>query len=362
MIILKKLDRYILKEVITTYFFTVATFMFLLYTGAFLKQMEMGLPLGKIITYTPFLIMMNIPFVLPLGFITGYILTFSRLSADREIQIIRTSGIPLLRIILPHLTAVFIISIAASYIYQVTIPQSRKNFRNKLISVYREIPPVAETYNKPSLLLNDEKDRIYVIGKDGDTINGIAVQHVENGRISQFMYAEKASIQRKSPTLLTFSMEQVTRLIIDNTYIDNPFFKELKIDVPIIDEDTDEAAGSDYALMTGKELQQYYRNPENPESQRRRAHLRFWLRLSLAWACFSFTIFAVPAGILSSGKSKASGFIKSILLSLIVFFPLLMGLRSYLMNHYGLNANLMMLPNWVFIIYGIYLLRKVLKI
>ncbi|MFC1583020.1 LptF/LptG family permease [Planctomycetota bacterium] len=174
-----RLNRYILRETAITYIFTVASFLFLMYTATFLKQMEMGLPLGKIIMHSPYIFFINLPFVLPLGLITGYILTFSRLAVDREIQIIRASGIPLSQIIIPHLVLGLLMSFLAGYAFLEWIPRIRRDFQQKLVSMYRDIPPVTETYNKPSLLLNRKRDRINVTARDGTDIKGLAIQHVE---------------------------------------------------------------------------------------------------------------------------------------------------------------------------------------
>lgn len=324
--------------------------------------MEMGLPLAKIVSFSPFILLINLPFVLPLGFITGYILTFSRLSVDREIQIIRAAGISLARIILPHLVFTFFFSIIACYVYQNIIPVARSDFQKKLFSLYRDIPPVTETYNKPSLLLNKGQDRIYVIAKKGEDIKGITIQHIEKGKLRQVTFAEHATITRTSKGILTFHMKDVSRLIIKDEYIDQASFEELTVDMPISEDKSDEAAGGDYALMSGAELKKIYKNKDETPMHRRKAELRYWLRLALAMACFSFTLFGVSSGILSTHKSKTSGFVVSILYSLIIFFPLLMGTRSFLMERHNVPASLMLFPNIIFIIYGCWLLRKVLKI
>ncbi|MFC1583019.1 LptF/LptG family permease [Planctomycetota bacterium] len=185
----------------------------------------------------------------------------------------------------------------------------------------------------------------------------------KNGRLTQVTFAEKARIDRHSPGLLRFKMENVSRLVIKDDYIDHPRFERLSIDVPITSPGADLAAGNQYDTRTGLELQRFARDKSNDRHDRRWAQIEFWLRISQAMACFAFTIFAIPSGILSSQKSKTSGFIISILYALIIFFPMVMGLRSFLHSPagYGFHPNLILIPNWLFIIYGAYLMGKVLR-
>jgi lipopolysaccharide export LptBFGC system permease protein LptF len=353
------LNRYILKEACLTFAYTVASFMFIFYLGAFLRQMEMGLPIWRILSYTPYILLINLQFALPLGFITGYILTFSRLSADREIQIIRVSGVPLQRIIIPHFIAALVITVCAFYLYQYTIPAMRSEFSKDLLSTYKEITPVTETYNQPSLQL--KRNRVDVVSRQGSDNKGITIQRFDKEKLQSVTFAEKAQIIRSSPDSLTFDMEDVSQLIICETYIDHPTFKNLTMHIPIKGSEADTAAGNVYDLKTGSELRRMSKDPDLKPVQRRLAGIRYWYRIALACACFSFVLFAIPSGILSQQKSRTFGFILSILIVLFVFFPLLEGIRSYLKYNASAPAYLIMFPNVLFVLFGGYRLRKVLK-
>jgi lipopolysaccharide export LptBFGC system permease protein LptF len=353
------LNRYIVKETAVTFIYTVASFMFIFYLAAFLKQLHMGIPILRIISYTPYILLINLQFALPLGLITGYILTFSRLSADREIQIIRVSGIPLQRVIFPHLAGTFIITVLAFYLYQNIIPSMRNEFSKDLLATYKEITPVTETYNQPSLAL--KRNRVDVISRQGQNIKGITIQRIEKGKLQSVTFAEKAQITRPSKDSLKFDMEHVSQLIIRDTYIDHPTYRDLTMYVPIKGDQADTAAGNIYDLKKGKELRMMINDPELKPDERRRADIRYWYRIALACACFSFVLFAIPSGILSQQKSRTFGFILSILVVLFVFFPLLEGIRSYLKYNSSIPAYCIMFPNVLFICYGGFKLRKVLK-
>jgi lipopolysaccharide export LptBFGC system permease protein LptF len=254
------------------------------------------------------------------------------------------------------------LAIGVTFLYQDAIPRSRSRFQRQLAAIYKDVPPVTETYNKPSLLLNRDRDRVNVVSKEGPLIRGLTIQRVADGRLREVTFAEEARIVRRSKRLLRFEMERVSRLIIKDDYIDHPYFERLTIDIPISGNDADDAAGSDHALRTGAQLKKFFKNKDNAPKHRRKAELEYWLRMALAMSCFSLTLFAIPSGILSSQKSRTSGFIKSILYALVIFFPLLMGLRSFLTGNPDYPANLMLVPNWLFICYGSYLLWKVLKV
>jgi hypothetical protein len=100
------LDRYIFKSVLGSCLAAVGLFAFVLMLGNALRDLLGYLLAGQITPATfAWLIVLLIPFVisyaLPMGMLTGVLLTLGRLSADSEITAMRAAGLSLARIARP---------------------------------------------------------------------------------------------------------------------------------------------------------------------------------------------------------------------------------------------------------------------
>ena len=91
------LHKYIFKQVFGAAFMTVALFVFVLVVGNVVKEVMGDLTAGRLdfwlfVKIILLLIPGVIPYALPLGMLTGILLVFGRMSAQREIVAIKASG------------------------------------------------------------------------------------------------------------------------------------------------------------------------------------------------------------------------------------------------------------------------------
>ena len=102
------IDRYILRSVLGTCAGAVGLFAFVLVLGNAIRdllsyvlagQLELGAFARLVAMLVPFVI----SYALPMGMLTGVLLTLGRLSADSEITALRAAGIGLTRIARPVL-------------------------------------------------------------------------------------------------------------------------------------------------------------------------------------------------------------------------------------------------------------------
>ena len=102
------LDRHIFKSVLFTCAASVGLFAFVMILGNAVKDL-LGYVLADQLAFGTFarLVGLLVPFVvsfaLPMGMLTGVLLTLGRLSADSEITAMRASGLSLFRIARPVL-------------------------------------------------------------------------------------------------------------------------------------------------------------------------------------------------------------------------------------------------------------------
>ncbi|EDY83678.1 putative permease, YjgP/YjgQ family [Verrucomicrobiia bacterium DG1235] len=97
------IHRYILKNVFVSCMASVAMFAFLILTMSLVKDMlnllaEGQLTVGAFFRLTKLLFPFVFVYALPMGFITGALLTMGRLSAENEITSLRAAGVSVIRL------------------------------------------------------------------------------------------------------------------------------------------------------------------------------------------------------------------------------------------------------------------------
>jgi len=139
------LDRYIFRSVLGTCLGAVGLFAFVLIVGNAMKEL-MGYLLAGQIDLMVFLklIALLVPFVvtfaLPMGVLTGVLLTLGRLSADSEVTAMRACGISLTRIARPVWILGLLFAATAFYINHEAMPWARVVYKRELAQAVRANP------------------------------------------------------------------------------------------------------------------------------------------------------------------------------------------------------------------------------
>lgn len=139
------LDRYIFKSVLFTCVAAVGLFAFVLLVGNVMKQLAGYVLSGQIdpLTFAELLALL-VPFVvtfaLPMGVLTGTLLTLGRLSADSEITAMRASGISLWRVARPVLIMGILGMLAALFNNHQLMPWGRVRYTQDLTNAIRANP------------------------------------------------------------------------------------------------------------------------------------------------------------------------------------------------------------------------------
>ncbi len=158
----KKVHRIILKEIFAFFLITLAIFLFLFIIGKFLRLSETLIFLNlslfdvlKLILYlSPFLLFL----LFPIGCMLAVFLTFQRMETDKEILILKSSGISFYQL----LPAPFCFLTMCLFLHLVIslylMPYGLKNFQNTLLDMVKkkaELSIKAGFFNKeiPNMVL-----------------------------------------------------------------------------------------------------------------------------------------------------------------------------------------------------------------
>ncbi len=377
------LDRHIFKSVLFTCLGAVGLFSFVVALANFVRdllgpllagQLGIGMLIRLILLLFPYAII----YALPMGILTGVLLTLGRLSADSEITAMRAAGIGVVRIARPVFILAVLGAAAALYANFESMPWSRVQYHREFAVALRANPL---SFIVPKTFIRDFKGLVvYVEQRDpDDTLHHVSIWKLDNqSRVISSARADSARIvfddANNSVVLVLY------RPVVTEPNGDNP-------------EDVVDKAPSvqtiqqlnDVRLSLDRYLAQnvFHVKPEwlsYNELQQRRAELAaepvpagkrkesaiaqmklaiiFNEKVNLSIAVFAFAFVAVPLGIKVSRRETSANLGVAVLL--VLGFYLLITVVKSLDQHPEYRPDLLLwVPNLVFLWFGFSLLRRV---
>jgi lipopolysaccharide export system permease protein len=139
------LDRYLFRSVLSTCAAAVGFFIFVLVVGNAVRQLlgpllSGELPLAAAAKFLVFLSELAAPYALPMGILTGVLLTLGRLSADSEITAMRACGIGVARLTRPVLLLGLCGAALALYVNGEAMPRAGASYNQDLFAALRANP------------------------------------------------------------------------------------------------------------------------------------------------------------------------------------------------------------------------------
>lgn len=136
---LRKLDRYILAEVLKPFIATSVAFFFIFFMFQMLRLSDYLIvhkaPLPWVMEITLYLLLSFSPLVFPVAFLTSVLIGFGRLSADSELVAIKSAGIGVNRMIAPVLGLAAVVSMLSLAMSLAWAPWGERSMTAGLVRV-----------------------------------------------------------------------------------------------------------------------------------------------------------------------------------------------------------------------------------
>lgn len=378
------LDRHIFKSVLFTCAAAIGIFTFVVALPNVIRDLLSALIAGQL-TPEGFIrgVLLIIPFAvsyaLPMGILTGVLLTLGRLSADSEITAMRASGISVFRLARPVFLLGILCTALALYINFESAPRARIQFYRELATAARTDPLsfiVPKTFNRDfrgCVIYIGEK--IYLNEKDGYDLRDIWIWELDDERrvrrlvraeSGQLAYDEKTNSLvptlrnakteerdpanpedfSKSPRAPSVETAEEVRISLDRYFARS--HARFKQDWLTYDE-----LRKEMALLEALP-------PPEPDQSGQRAREKMSLALvfqdkfNISLAVLSFTLIGVPLGIKVSRRETSANLGLALLLVLCFYFSTVM--VKWLDRQPELRPDLLLwLPNLFFMGLGIWL-------
>jgi len=332
------LDRYLFRHVLGACLAAVGLFGFVLLLGNAIRDLLAGVLAGQLPTLVFLkLLVLLIPYVaayaLPMGILTGVLLTLGRLSADSEITAMRAAGISVWRLS----RAIVILGLCGAglglYLNFEAMPRARTRYQHELAEAVRANPL---RFIVPRTFIRDFPGFVVYVGeKEGPQLRDFwlweldaqqRVQRIVHAQHGQFDFDEEGnalllSLHRaqvesrdranpedfsKPPLVGTFERTEQVRLPLDSIFARRSVRQKLK--------------WLTYAELRTRAAE--IAQSATPESVRQKMELRlvFQEKQQNALAILSFALIGIPLGIRVSRRETSANLGVAVALSLGYYF------------------------------------------
>ncbi len=361
-----RIQRYIALEISTPAILGLLVFTFVMILGRLLKLAELvinqGVPIGQILTLFAYLMPTFLVITIPLGFLLGVLLGFTRLSTDNEITALKSTGISLYKLMRPVLYCALVASALTALSTLVIAPACKQLFRSQVF----EIALSQANIKLQPRTFNDDFEglAIYANGVDEQTgtMQGILIADERSGNAPAIILARSGRIipdrDQMAVTLRLNdgSIHRKPRGQKEDTYQLVAFASydiNLSLGQQLPSKENRYRKPSEYAL--GELLTSRRSAPAGP--QRTGFDVELQRRLILPLAPLIFALVGVPLGIQSNRSGRGSGF--SLALVVFLVYYMLLSLAQTLVEEKGVPViPTLWAPTILFFAGALYLLRQ----
>lgn len=381
------LDRHIFKSVLFTCLAAVGLFSFVVALPNVVKDL-LGPLLAEQITVPTFLRLIvllfpyAISYALPMGILTGVLLTLGRLSADHEITAMRAAGVSLLRVARPVFVLGVVGAAAAFYVNFESMPWARVQYHREFADAMRQQPL---NFIVPKTFIRDFKGMVIYVGEKpankGNLLRDVWVWELDDQRrVTRFIRAESARLEFDTATQSLTPRLFNARTEERNAEAPEDFSKSPY--APAVQEAGDDLLRLSLAQYLGQSV--YRMKPSwltyvqlreqlgtaaaqpaataTEAAQRTEKVMALSLvlheKFNLSLAVFSFALLGVPLGIKVSRRETSANL--GLALVLVLSYYVLTVVVKWLDRRPELRPDLLLwVPNLLFIALGVALFRRI---
>lgn len=377
------LDRYIFKSVLLACAGAVALFAFVLILGNLVRDLLPYLLSGQLTVETFVrLVWLLVPamaiYALPMGMLTGVLLTLGRLSADSEITAMRAAGLSLSRIARPVFVLGALGAALGLYVNFASMPYARVEYHKELAAAVRANPL---SFIVPKTFIRDFPGFVVYVGdKQGTVMRDFWLWQLDReGRTTQLVRAESGRFdydEAANDLILTLTRAQIEERDPRNpeNFSESPrvgsFEKSEPQRLSVYRLFGAPQVRRKLAWMTYSELRAEEARvaalPIAPDGAKDHARAVMKVRLTVqekfntALAILSFALVGVPLGIRVSRRETSANLGVAVLLTLGYY--MLTVAVSWLDRHPQYQPDILFwLPNALFLGLGLWLFRRIEK-
>ncbi len=324
---LRIMDRYIGKQIISATVFGVVMLCVLLVLGNLFKELrplmvESNAPpilIGQfILSVIPF----SLVYTIPWGFLVAVLLVFGRLSAENELVSMRMAGVGLLRVAMPVFALGAMLSGLCLWLNISIGPKAKDTIKFVLYEAVKENP---NALLDPGVVQTRFKgQKVFVEQREGNLLHGLHLYQLKDDKYTGY---PTASIYAREAKLKIIQENKQLRLHLTDAYMEtrNPDgTRELAFvgeqEPLLFDFDVERKKSRKASTMTNEEIR-HELNSETALTDKKRYRLsnEIQRRYAFSCACLALSLVGVPLGINARRRETSTGLAISIVVALGYF-------------------------------------------
>ncbi len=369
------LYKYIVKETLAPFLFSLFIFTGLLFLGRILKLVDLivnkNVPIGDTLLLFSYVIPAFLEIAIPMALLLGILLALGRLSADSELIVIRASGMSLKKLAIPLITLATItctISLVLSFwvrpwanynlglgLFEIAKLRATSGITPGVFNDFGTLTIYAESVDENTgklnnILISDHQDPD--ISRNFLAKHGQIISDEETRTLSLQLY--DGSIQEGVGLNFNYTLFQVNKILLPHSQLMDENYSQQK-------KGSSEMKITELipAILTLEIISQLSKEDNLQLS-------RYWVelqkRLVIPTSCFAVTLLALALGVQPTRTNRTWGASGNVILgiSLILIYYLILGITSAIASQNTRNISFIIwLPNIIFFILGAYWLRQI---
>lgn len=365
----KRLDRYIVSEVVGPLGLGFLVYTFILLLRFLFQSAEMIIRRGLPVSIVGELLLLSVPNIvvltLPMSLLFGILIAVGRLSSDSELIAMRASGVSLLSLYRPILAISALFTLLNTLLMVYVLPWgnhalqelrieiltesvSRQveprvfydEWQNKVIYVF-EVPPGEKRWKGVFLSESqpDSSDNLITVADWGE----INVDPSGEQVVLSLFNAYRHKVNLNAPGRYEITKNNRLDLVVEDRFTS--------------DQKAKMTLSKSLRELSFAELRKVTRDPGASDEDRNLARVELQKKFAIPAACIVFGLFALPLGINNRRGGKASGFALSIGVIIVYYVLLNNGEEA---AHFGKTSAwlAMWTPNLLFAVAGTFLLFR----
>lgn len=360
-IILKIIDKYILRSILEAFIFGVVIFAsVMLASEAFLDVIrqisKFGIPLNIAFLIVALKLPGIIVYTLPMALLVSVILTYNRLNSNLEITALKSCGVSLYRILIPALIFGSSIALLTLFLNEIVVPKANYQARNIMLwaVTQRNLPKSSENFIYKQLSGKSKLERLFYIEKfKNNVMENVIVIDQSDPEATKIIKAKEALSKRES---WKFSNGKVYTVSTDGDITNTSSFQSITLDDPVkIDLKRKDHRSKEMNFFELAEVIQ--KEKASGKEVSKTLVIKWYQKITMPLTCILVALVGVPLAI----SPPRSRFNRGLGFSVIIIFIFYL-LRALSMSLGEINilspVLAAWLPNVVILIVGLILLQK----